>query len=107
MKDVLELMIKAHEIQGVLALENSLNRVGLDHVWFVKIASTAAVTKMLGGGRAEIINALASAWLDNSSLRTYRHAPNTGSLTSWAAGRATRRAVCFALRGGRGSMGGR
>src|SRR5699024_1649776 len=85
MKDVLELMIKAHEIQGVLALENSLNRVGLDHVLFVKIATTAVVTKMLGGGRAEIINALANAWLDNSSLRTYRHAPNTGSRKSWAA----------------------
>src|SRR5690625_6429093 len=76
--EVLEAMIKAHEIQGVLALDNSLNRVGLDHVFFVKIASTAVVTKMLGGGKTEINNALSNAWIDNSSLRTYRHAPNTG-----------------------------
>src|SRR5690625_8041065 len=95
MKDVLELMIKAHEIQGVLALENSLKRVGLDHVLFVKIATTAVVTKMLGGGRAEIINALANAWLDNSSLRTYRHAPNTGSRKYWDAGDATSSAVFY------------
>ena len=105
MKDVLELMIKAHEIQGVLALENSLNRVGLDHVLFVKIATTAVVTKMLGGGRAEIINALANAWLDNSSLRTYRHAPNTGSRKSWAAGDATSRAVFLAQLAVKGEMG--
>src|SRR5690625_6900557 len=78
------MMIKVHEIQGLLALENSLNRVGLDHVFFVKIATTAVVTKMLGGGREEINNALSNAWIDNSSLRTYRNAPNTGSRKSWA-----------------------
>lgn len=105
MQDVFELMIKAHEIQGVLALENSLNRVGLDHVLFVKIATTAVVTKMLGGDRAEIINALANAWLDNSSLRTYRHAPNTGSRKSWAAGDATSRAVFLAQLAVNGEMG--
>ena len=70
-------MIKAHEIQGVLALENSLNRVGLDDVLFVKVATTAVVAKMLGGTKEEITNALSHAWIDNSSLRTYRHAPNT------------------------------
>lgn len=102
---VLEMMIKAHEIQGVLALENSLNRVGLDHVLFVKIASTAVVTKMLGGGREEIINALSNAWIDNASLRTYRHAPNTGSRKSWAAGDATSRAVALAMMALKGEMG--
>lgn len=103
--DVLEAMIKAHEIQGVLALENSLNRVGLDHVMFVKIATTAVVTKMLGGNREEIINALSNAWIDNSSLRTYRHAPNTGSRKSWAAGDATSRAVRLAMMAVKGEMG--
>ncbi len=104
-EDVLEMMIKAHEIQGVLALENSLNRVGLDHVLYVKIATTAVVTKMLGGGREEITNALTNAWIDNSSLRTYRHAPNTGSRKSWAAGDATSRAVRLALMAMKGEMG--
>lgn len=104
-EEVLEMMIKAHEIQGVLALENSLNRVGLDHVLFVKIASTAVVTKMLGGGREEITNALTNAWIDNGSLRTYRHAPNTGSRKSWAAGDATSRAVRLALMAMLGEMG--
>src|SRR5690625_3279611 len=104
-RDVLEMMIKAHEIQGILALENSLNRVGLDHVLFVKIATTAVVTKMLGGGREEINNALSNAWLDNSSLRTYRHAPNTGSRKSWAAGDATSRAVLLAQLAVKGEMG--
>jgi len=104
-RDVLEMMIKAHEIQGILALENSLNRVGLDHVLFVKIATTAVVTKMLGGGREEINNALSNAWLDNSSLRTYRHAPNTGSRKSWAAGDATSRAVFLAQLAVKGEMG--
>lgn len=103
--DVLEMMIKAHEIQGVLALKNSLNRVGLDHVLFVKVATTAVVTKMLGGGREEINNALTNAWIDNSSLRTYRHAPNTGSRKSWAAGDATSRAVLLALNAMKGEMG--
>ncbi|WP_413380327.1 bifunctional 2-methylcitrate dehydratase/aconitate hydratase [Alkalihalobacillus sp. 1P02AB] len=105
MLEVLEMMIKAHEIQGVLALENSLNRVGLDHVLYVKIATTAVVTKMLGGSREEIINALSNAWIDNSSLRTYRHAPNTGSRKSWAAGDATSRAVRLALMAVKGEMG--
>ncbi|MEJ9212210.1 bifunctional 2-methylcitrate dehydratase/aconitate hydratase [Bacillus smithii] len=105
MRAVLEAMIKAHEIQGVLALENSLNRVGLDHVLFVKVASTAVVTKLLGGKKEEIINALSNAWIDNSSLRTYRHAPNTGSRKSWAAGDATSRAVRLALMSLKGEMG--
>lgn len=104
-KEVLEMMIKAHEIQGILALDNSLNRVGLDHVFFVKIASTAVVTKMLGGGREEINNALSNAWVDNASLRTYRHAPNTGSRKSWAAGDATSRAVFLAQMAVKGEMG--
>src|ERR1700694_985545 len=84
MKDVLTAMIKAHEIQGVLALENSFNRVGLDHVVLVKVASTGVVTRLLGGSREEVINALSQAWVDGQSLRTYRHAPNTGSRKSWA-----------------------
>lgn len=105
MRTVLEAIIKAHEIQGVLALENSLNRVGLDHVLFVKVASTAVVTKLLGGGKDEIINALSNAWIDNSSLRTYRHAPNTGSRKSWAAGDATSRAVRLAFMAIKGEMG--
>lgn len=104
-RDVLEMMIKAHEIQGVLALDNSLNRVGLDHVHFVKIATTAVVTKMLGGGRTEINNALTNAWIDGASLRTYRHAPNTGSRKSWAAGDATSRGVRLAMMAMTGEMG--
>ena len=96
-RDVLVAMIKAHEIQGVLALDNSFNRVGLDHVLLVRIASTAVVTAMLGGTREQIINALSHAWLDGSALRTYRHAPNTGSRKSWAAGDATSRAVRLAF----------
>ncbi|MFD1415259.1 bifunctional 2-methylcitrate dehydratase/aconitate hydratase [Oceanobacillus jeddahense] len=104
-EEILEMSIKAHEIQGILALENSLNRVGLDHVLYVKIATTAVVTKMLGGGKEEIINALSNAWIDNSSLRTYRHFPNTGSRKSWAAGDATSRAVRLALMAIKGEMG--
>lgn len=104
-QDVLEMMIKAHEIQGILALDNSLNRVGLDHVFFVKVATTAVVTKMLGGGEKEIQNALSNAWVDGASLRTYRHAPNTGSRKSWAAGDATSRAVNLALMAMKGEMG--
>src|SRR5271167_2499070 len=96
-RDVLTAMIKAHEIQGVLALENSFNRVGLDHVLLVRVASAAVVTGMLGGTRAEIINAVSNAWIDGGALRTYRHAPNTGSRKSWAAGDATSRAVRHAL----------
>ncbi|MFN7096513.1 MAG: bifunctional 2-methylcitrate dehydratase/aconitate hydratase [Gammaproteobacteria bacterium] len=105
MKDVLTAMIKAHEIQGVLALENSFNRVGLDHVILVKVASTAVVTAMLGGNEQQILNALSLAWVDGQSLRTYRHAPNTGSRKSWAAGDATSRAVRLALMAMRGEMG--
>lgn len=105
MRDVLTAMIKAHEIQGVLALENSMNRVGLDHVLFVKIASTAVASALLGASREETINALSNAWIDNASLRTYRHAPNTGSRKSWAAGDATSRAVRLALMAVKGEMG--
>lgn len=105
MRDVLAFMIKAYEIQGVLALENSLNRVGLDHVLFVKVASTAVVTRMLGGGAGEIINAVSNAFIDGGSLRVYRHAPNTGSRKSWAAGDATSRAVWLALSAIKGEMG--
>lgn len=104
-RDILEAMIKAHEIQGILALENSLNRVGLDHVLFVKVATAAVATKMLGGGREEIMNAVSHAWIDNSSLRTYRHAPNTGSRKSWAAGDATSRGVQLAFIAMKGEMG--
>ena len=95
--DVLEAMVKAHEIQGVLALKNSFNRVGLDHVLLVRVASTAVVTRMLGGTREDVINALSQAWVDGGALRTYRHAPNTGPRKSWAAGDACRRAVQLAL----------
>jgi len=105
MRDVLTGMIKAHEIQGVIALENSFNRVGLDHVVLVKVASTAVVTHMMGGTREEIVNALSNAWVDGQSLRTYRHAPNTGSRKSWAAGDATSRAVRLALMAVKGEMG--
>ena len=97
MRDVLTAMIKAHEIQGVLALENSFNRVGLDHVLLVRIASTVVATQLLGGTREQLINAVSNAWLDGGALRTYRHAPNTGSRKSWAAGDATSRAVRLAL----------
>src|SRR5215207_3437194 len=96
-RDVLTAMIKAHEIQGVLALQNAFNRVGLDHVILVRVASTAVVTAMLGGSREQIINAVSNAWIDGGALRTYRHAPNTGSRKSWAAGDATSRAVRHAL----------
>ena len=105
MRDVLTAMIKAHEIQGVMALENSFNRVGLDHVVLVKLASTAVVTRLLGGGRDDVINAVSQAWVDGQSLRTYRHAPNTGSRKSWAAGDATSRAVRLALVTMKGEMG--
>jgi 2-methylcitrate dehydratase len=104
-KDVLTGMIKAHEIQGCIALENSFNKVGLDHVVLVKVASTAVVAEMLGLSREEIINAVSLAWVDGQSLRTYRHAPNTGSRKSWAAGDATSRAVRLALIARTGEMG--
>jgi 2-methylcitrate dehydratase len=104
-RDVLTGMIKAHEIQGVLALQNSFNRVGLDHVLLVRVASTAVTTAMLGGTREQIINAVSNAWIDGGALRTYRHAPNTGSRKSWAAGDATSRAVRHALIALKGEMG--
>jgi len=104
-RDVLTAMIKAHEIQGVIALENSFNRVGLDHVVLVKVASTAVVTGLLGGTCEEIVNAVSHAWIDGQSLRTYRHAPNTGSRKSWAAGDATSRAVRLGLMALKGEMG--
>jgi 2-methylcitrate dehydratase len=103
--DVLTAMIKAHEIQGILALENSFNRVGLDHVLLVRVASTAVATALLGGSREQIINAVSNAWVDGGALRTYRHAPNTGSRKSWAAGDATSRAVRHALFALKGEMG--
>jgi 2-methylcitrate dehydratase len=105
MRDVLTAMIKAHEIQGCIALENSFNKVGLDHVVLVKVASTAVVAQMLGLTRDEIIDAVSLAWVDGQSLRTYRHAPNTGSRKSWAAGDATSRAVRLALMVRAGEMG--
>lgn len=104
-KDVLMDMVKAHEIQGVLALENSFNRVGIDHVILVRIASTAVAAQMLGCNRQEIKNAVSNAWIDGGALRTYRHAPNTGSRKSWAAGDACRRAVQLALMAKTGEMG--
>lgn len=105
MGDVLTAMVKAHEIQGCLALENAFNRVGLDHVILVKVASTAVVAKLLGLDREALLNALSLAWVDGQSLRTYRHAPNTGSRKSWAAGDATSRAVQLALMAQHGEMG--
>lgn len=104
-RDLFIAMIQAHEIQGVLALENGFNRVGLDHVLLVRIASTAVCTRMLGGTRDDIINALSNAFLDGGALRTYRHAPNTGSRKSWAAGDATSRAVRHAFMALTGEMG--
>src|SRR6201999_1621008 len=104
-RDVLTGMIKAHEIQGCIALQNSFNRVGLDHVILVRVASTAVVTAMLGGTREQVINAVSNAWVDGGALRTYRHAPNTGSRKSWAAGDATSRAVRHAFIALKGEMG--
>jgi 2-methylcitrate dehydratase len=103
--DVLQAMIKAHEIQGVLALENSYNRVGLDHVLLVRVATTAVATALLGGDKAKIIAALSNAWTDGGALRLYRHAPNTGPRKSWAAGDATSRGVRLALMAMQGEMG--
>jgi 2-methylcitrate dehydratase len=96
-RDVLTWAIKAHEIQGVYALQNSFNRVGLDHVILVRLASTAVATAMFGGGKDEVVTAVSHSWIDNGALRTYRHAPNTGPRKSWAAGDACRRAVIHAL----------
>lgn len=104
-KDVLTAMIKAHEIQGCIALENSFNKVGLDHVILVKVASTAVVCQMMGLTREETLNAVSLAWVDGQSLRTYRHYPNAGSRKSWAAGDATSRAVRLALMAKVGEMG--
>jgi 2-methylcitrate dehydratase len=105
MRSVLEAMIKAYEIQGILALNHGFNRVGLDHVLLVRIASTAVVTGLLGGSRDEVINAISNAFLDGGALRTYRQAPNTGPRKSWAAGDATSRAVRLALLARQGEMG--
>lgn len=105
MRDVLSAMIKAHEIQGVIALENAFNRVGLDHVVLVKVASAAVCTRLMGGDKKEIVNAVSQAFVDGQSLRTYRHAPNTGSRKSWAAGDATSRAVRLAMFTMKGEMG--
>lgn len=105
MRDVLTAMIKAYEIQGILALENGFNRVGLDHVVLVKVASTAVAMQMLGGNNDDVVKAVSHAWLDGQSLRTYRHAPNTGSRKSWAAGDATSRAVRLAWLVKQGEMG--
>ena len=105
MRAVLEAAVKAHEIQGILALENAFNRVGLDHVLLVRIATCAVVTRLLGGNRQEVLNAVSNAWLDGCALRTYRHAPNAGSRKSWAAGDATARAVRLALIALSGEMG--
>ncbi len=105
MKSVLEAMIKAHEIQGIIALENAFNQVGLDHVVLVKVASAAVCTWLMGGTKEEIINAVSQAFVDGQSLRTYRHSPNTGSRKSWAAGDATSRALRFALISLKGEMG--
>jgi len=104
-KDVLIAMVKAYEIQGIFALENSYNKIGLDHVILVKLASTAVACALLGGNRQQIINAISQVWLDGNSLRTYRHSPNTGSRKSWAAGDATSRAVWLAMMSLKGEMG--
>ena len=104
-RDLLTAMIKAHEIQGVTALDNSFNRIGLDHVILVCVATTAVVTAMLGGTLQQVINAVSNAWIDGGALRTYRHAPNTGSRKSWAAGDATSRGVRHALIAMSGEMG--
>jgi 2-methylcitrate dehydratase len=104
-KDILQAMIKAHEIQGILALENSFNRVGLDHVLLVRVATTAVATAMLGGSKPQIISALSNAWADGAALRVYRHAPNTGPRKSWAAGDATSRGVRLALMAMQGEIG--
>ncbi|WP_111495970.1 2-methylcitrate dehydratase [Marinobacter bohaiensis] len=105
MREVLDSMVMAHEIQGVLALENSFNRVGLDHVVLVKVASTAVAARLMGADREQILSALSHAWVDGQALRTYRHAPNAGSRKSWAAGDATSRAVRLADIALRGEMG--
>jgi 2-methylcitrate dehydratase len=103
--DVLHAMIKAHEIQGILALENSFNRVGLDHVLLVRVATAGVATALLGGSKEQIISAIANSWTDGGSLRVYRHAPNTGPRKSWAAGDATSRGVRLALMALQGEMG--
>jgi 2-methylcitrate dehydratase len=103
--NVLNLMIKAHEIQGILALENSFNRVGLDHVLLVRVATAAVATVMLGGSKEQIISALSNAWIDGGALRAYRHAPNTGPRKSWAAGDATSRGLRLSLLAMQGEMG--
>ena len=105
LRDLLQAMIRSHEIQGVLALDNSFNRAGLDHVLLVRVASTAVTAQMLGCTREQILNAVSHAWLDGSALRTYRHAPNTGSRKSWAGGDASSRGLFLALTAQRNEMG--
>lgn len=105
MRTVLEAMIKAHEIQGVMALENAFNRVGLDHVLLVKVASTAVCARLMGADRGQLLAALSQAFVDGQALRTYRHAPNAGSRKSWAAGDASSRGVRLADIALRGEMG--
>lgn len=105
MRDVLEAMVMAHEIQGVLALENAFNRVGLDHVILVKVASTAVCARLMGANREQMLSALSHAFVDGQALRTYRHAPNAGSRKSWAAGDASSRGVRLADIALRGEMG--
>jgi 2-methylcitrate dehydratase len=105
LRDVLSAAIKAHEIQGVYALQNSFNRIGLDHVILVRLASTAVATHLMGGSKQQIINAISHSWIDNGALRTYRHAPNAGPRKSWAAGDACRRAVTHALNAMKGCVG--
>ena len=104
-QDVLEAMIQAHEIQGCLALQNAFNRVGLDHVILVKVATCAVVARLIGCNKEQVINALSLAFVDGQALRTYRHAPNTGSRKSWAAGDATSRGVFLAFMAKKGEMG--
>ena len=104
-KEILELMVKAHEIQGVLAIQNSFNRVGLDHVLLVRVASTAVSAKIMGATKEQTLSAISHSWVDGSSLRTYRHAPNAGSRKSWAAGDASSRGVRLADIAFRGEMG--
>jgi 2-methylcitrate dehydratase len=105
MREVLTAMIKAYEIQGILALENAFNRLGLDHVILVKVASAAVASFLLGQTSEQITATLSQAWVDGQQLRTYRHAPNTGSRKSWAAGDACSRAVWLAWLTQRGEKG--
>lgn len=105
MRDVLAAMIKSYEIQGVLSMENNLVRLGIDYPVLAKVAATAVVTQMLGGGRDQIINAVSNAWADGANLTIFRHGNNTGPRKSWAGGDAASRAVLHALMALKGEMG--